>query len=168
MQSCCAVCPLVELKKVTTDPMKHPESIVDETWEILKNSINFHRKMPMKKGSLVNYSYIFEPILILSTLVSRVVYPLVKCKRLEESYKASRGYSRWNMRISKKNSINSLEKCRYRNVCSLITPTFLNRLDSNNAVMLCSMSSCWKVNKSYDMRSDEASRVYSQWNMSNS
>ena len=45
--------------KVTTDPKKHEESIVDETWAILKNSINFHRKKPMKKGSLVNNSYIF-------------------------------------------------------------------------------------------------------------
>ena len=33
--------------------MKHPESIVHETWEIFKNSLNFHRKMPMKKGSHV-------------------------------------------------------------------------------------------------------------------
>ena len=45
--------------KVTTDSMKHPESIVVETWAILKNSINFYRKIPMKKGLLVNYSYIF-------------------------------------------------------------------------------------------------------------
>ena len=50
--------------------------------------------MPMNIGSLVNNSYILEPILILSTLVSRAVYPLVKCKRLEESYKGSRVYSR--------------------------------------------------------------------------
>ena len=50
--------------------------------------------MPMKKGSLVNNSYIFESIFILSTLVSSAVYPLVKSKRLEESYKASRVYSR--------------------------------------------------------------------------
>ena len=130
------------IKKVTTVPIKHPDSIVDETWEILKNSINFHRKMPMKKGTLVNNSYIFEPISNLSRLVSSAVYPLVKCKRLEESYTASRVYSRWNMSNCKKNYINSLEKCRCRKVCSLITPTFLNRLDSNNAVMLCSMSSC--------------------------
>ena len=131
------------IKKVTTDPMKHPESIVDETWAILKNSINFHRKMQMNKGSLVNNSYILEPIFILSTLVSRAVYPLVKCKRLEESYKGSRVYSRWNMSNSKTNSINSLEKCRCRTVCSLfIAHTFLNRLDSNNVVMLCIMSSC--------------------------
>ena len=51
--------------------------------------------MPMKKGSLVNNSYIFEPILILSTLVSSAILcPLFKCKRLEESYKAARVYSR--------------------------------------------------------------------------
>ena len=49
--------------------------------------------MPMNKGSNVNKSYILEPILILSTLVSRAVCSLVKCKRLEESYKASRVYS---------------------------------------------------------------------------
>ena len=58
--------------------------------------------MPMKKGSLVNISYIFEPIFIMSRLVSSAVYPLVKCKRLEESYKASRVYIRWNMSNSKK------------------------------------------------------------------
>ena len=46
--------------KVTTDPIKHQESIVDETWAILKNSINFHTKIPIKKGSIVNNSYIFE------------------------------------------------------------------------------------------------------------
>ena len=50
--------------------------------------------MQMNKGSLVNNSYILEPIFILSTLVSRAVYPLVKCKRLEESNKGSRVYSR--------------------------------------------------------------------------
>ena len=66
--------------KVTTNPKKHEESIVDETWAILKNSINFHTKMPIKKGSIVNNSYIFEPILILSTLFRSAVCPLVKCK----------------------------------------------------------------------------------------
>ena len=39
--------------------MKHPESIVNETWQILKNSINFHWKMPMIKGSLNNYLFYF-------------------------------------------------------------------------------------------------------------
>ena len=82
--------------------MKHPESIVHETWEIFKNSLNFNRKMPMEKGSHVNISDIFELIFILSTLVTSAVYPLVKCKRLEESYTASRVYSRWNMSNSKK------------------------------------------------------------------
>ena len=33
--------------KVTTDPMKHPESIVDETWAILKKFYQFFGKMPM-------------------------------------------------------------------------------------------------------------------------
>ena len=58
--------------------------------------------MPMKKGSLVNNSYIFEQIFFLSPLVSSKEYPLVKCKRLEESYNASGVYSRWNMSTSKK------------------------------------------------------------------
>ena len=70
--------------------------------QFLKMSINFHRKMPMKKVSLVNYSNIFEPIFILSTLVSSAVCSLVKCKRLEECFKASRVYSRRNMSNSKK------------------------------------------------------------------
>ena len=50
--------------------------------------------MPMKKGSLVNNSYIFEPILILSTLLSSAVYLLVAHTSLEGSDKASRVYSR--------------------------------------------------------------------------
>ena len=33
----------------SADPIKHQEFIVDETWAIFKYSINFHRKMPMKK-----------------------------------------------------------------------------------------------------------------------
>ena len=50
--------------------------------------------MPMKKGSLVNNSCIFEPILILSTLLSSAVYLLVKYTSLEGSDKALRVYSR--------------------------------------------------------------------------
>ena len=83
--------------KVKKYSIKHQESIVDETWAILKNSINFHRKMPMKQGSLVKNSYIFKPTLILSTLLISAVCPLVKCKSEEGSDKASRIYSRWNM-----------------------------------------------------------------------
>ena len=33
----------------SADPIKHQEFIVDEKWAIFKYSINFHRKMPMKK-----------------------------------------------------------------------------------------------------------------------
>ena len=36
--------------------------------------------MPMKKGLLVNKSYIIEPILFMSTLLSTAVCPLVKFK----------------------------------------------------------------------------------------
>ena len=50
--------------------------------------------MPMKKGSLVNNSYIFEPILILSTLLSSAVYLLVECTSLDGYDKALRVYSR--------------------------------------------------------------------------
>ena len=50
--------------------------------------------MPMKKGSLVNNSCIFEPILILSTLVGSAVCLLAKYMGLEGSDKASRVYSR--------------------------------------------------------------------------
>ena len=49
--------------------------------------------MPIKKGSIVNNSYIFEPILILSTLLSSAVYLLVECTNLEGYDKASRAYS---------------------------------------------------------------------------
>ena len=52
--------------------------------------------MAMKKGTLGNNSYIFEPILILTSLSCIAVYPLVKCKRLEESDKASRIYIGYN------------------------------------------------------------------------
>ena len=50
--------------------------------------------MPMKKGSLVNNSCIFEPILILSTLLSSALCPFLKGTSLEGSDKASRAYSR--------------------------------------------------------------------------
>ena len=50
--------------------------------------------MPIKKGSIVNNSYIFEPILILSTLLGSAVYLLVECTSLEGSDKASTVYSR--------------------------------------------------------------------------
>ena len=48
-----------QTQKFKKDLIKHQESIVDETWAILKNSTNLHRKKPMKKGSLVNNSYSF-------------------------------------------------------------------------------------------------------------
>ena len=44
--------------------------------------------MLMKKGSLVNNSYIFEPTLILSTLFRSAVCSLVKCKSYDGSDKA--------------------------------------------------------------------------------
>ena len=88
---------LLSKAKVLKDPIKHQASIVDETWAILKNSINFHKKKPLKQGSLLNNSYIFEPILILSTLFRSAVCPLVECKSYDGSDKASRLYSRWNM-----------------------------------------------------------------------
>ena len=47
----------------------------------------------MKKGTRRNNSYIFETILILSTLLSSAVCPPFKCKRLEGSDKESRIYS---------------------------------------------------------------------------
>ena len=50
--------------------------------------------MPMKKGLLSKNYYIFELILILSTLLSSAVCPLVKFKSLEGSDKASKVYSR--------------------------------------------------------------------------
>ena len=50
--------------------------------------------MPMKKGCARNNSWIFEPILILSRLLSSAVYLLVECTSLEGSDKASRVYSR--------------------------------------------------------------------------
>ena len=50
--------------------------------------------MPIKKGSIVNNSYFFEQILILTTESCCAVWSLVKRKSLEGSDKASRVYSR--------------------------------------------------------------------------
>ena len=50
--------------------------------------------MPIKKGSIVNNSYIFETIFILSTLLSSALCPFLKGTSLEGSDKASRVYSR--------------------------------------------------------------------------
>ena len=46
--------------------------------------------MPITKDTCGNNSYIFETITILSTLLSSVLCPLVICKSLEGSDKASR------------------------------------------------------------------------------
>ena len=54
----------------------------------------------MKKGTLGNNTYIFVPILILTTLSCRAVCPLIKSKSLEGFNKASRIYSGYNMRKS--------------------------------------------------------------------
>ena len=72
--------------KVEKDLLKDQESIVDETSAILKNFINFHRKIPLKKGTLGNNSYIFQLILILTTQPCCAVCLLVNCKNLEASY----------------------------------------------------------------------------------
>ena len=53
-------------------------------------SYQFTYKIPMKKGTCGNNSYNFEPILILSTLLSSALCPLIKCTSLDESDKASR------------------------------------------------------------------------------
>ena len=53
-------------------------------------SYKFSYKIPMKKGTCGNNSYIFEPILILLTQSRGAVCPLVKCKSLGGSDNASR------------------------------------------------------------------------------
>ena len=58
--------------------------------------------MTMYKGMLVNNSYIFGPIFILTMQSGYAVIPLVKCESEKGSNKASRVYSRWNMSNSKK------------------------------------------------------------------
>ena len=50
--------------------------------------------MAMKKGSIVNNSYIFEHILILTTYSCCAVWFVVIPKSLEGSDEASRAYSR--------------------------------------------------------------------------
>ena len=74
--------------------LKDQESIVDETSAILKNFINFNRKMPMKKGTLGNNSYIFQLILILTMQPCCAACPLVNCTKLEASHEASKFYNR--------------------------------------------------------------------------
>ena len=54
----------------------------------------FIEKNPTKKGSIVNNSYIFEQILILTKYTCCAVWSLVKRKSLKGSDKASRVYSR--------------------------------------------------------------------------
>ena len=66
--------------------MKDQESIVDETSAILKNFINFHRKIPLKKGTLGNNSYIVQPILILTTQPCCAACLFVTCSILEASH----------------------------------------------------------------------------------
>ena len=68
------------------DLLKDQESIVDETSAILKNFINFHRKIPLKKRTLGNNSYAFQPILILTTQPCCAACLLVNCKILEASH----------------------------------------------------------------------------------
>ena len=58
--------------------------------------------MPMKKGTLGNNSFIFEPILILTTLSCSALGPLVKYKSLEGSNKASKIYKGYNSSNSRK------------------------------------------------------------------
>ena len=72
--------------KVLKDLLKDQESIVDETSAILKNFINFHRKIPLKKGTLGINSYIFQPILILTRQPCLAACRLVNCKILEASH----------------------------------------------------------------------------------
>ena len=72
--------------RVKKDLLKDQESIVDETSAILKIFINFHRKIPLKKGTLDNNSYIFQPILILTTQPCCAACFLVNCKILEASH----------------------------------------------------------------------------------
>ena len=51
----------------------------------------------MKKGTLVNNSYILEPILILTTQSCSAVCPIVKCKSVDGSDIASKIYSGYNL-----------------------------------------------------------------------
>ena len=80
--------------EVPTDPEMNQESTVFKTWAILQTSINFYRQMAVKRGLLLNNSYMFKPIYIVSTLLSSAVCPLVKSKSYDRSNKASRVNSR--------------------------------------------------------------------------
>ena len=51
----------------------------------------------MKEGTLGNNSYILKPILIMTTLLSSALCPLVNCIRSKSSDKASRIYSGYNI-----------------------------------------------------------------------
>ena len=71
--------------------------MVNETWAILENYIKSSEKVPKKKATLVNNSYILEPILILTTQSSCAVCPRVKCKNYDGSNKALKIYYGYNM-----------------------------------------------------------------------
>ena len=107
--SCCAVCPLVKCKSYEGSDKAariYSRYNMSKSWK----SFQFSYKIPMKKGTCGKKSHIFKTILILSTLLSSAVCPLVKCKCLEGSDKASRVYSGWNMSKLFKKKINSFRK----------------------------------------------------------
>ena len=82
--------------------------------------------MPMKKGTLDNKSYIFEPILILKMLSRCAVCPLVKCKSLEGFDKAPRIHNVYSMGKSSK-SYQFFYKIHMKKIRVVITPIFFKR-----------------------------------------
>ena len=124
-QSCCAVCPLVECKRLE-ESIKHQESMVDETWAILKNYINSLEKCRYRKVcSLITPTFLNQFLFWQRSYVVQYVL-LWNAKGYEDPIKHQESIVDETWAILK-NSFNSLEKCRCRKVCSLITPIFLNQ-----------------------------------------
>ena len=121
--------------------------------------------MPMKKGTLGNNSFIFVPIMIMTKLSCCAVSPLVKCKSLEGSDKASRIDNRYNMskaikyyQFSKKIP---MKKCTRRNNSYISETILIPKMLSCREV--CPLVKCKRFEEA-----DKASRIYSGYNMSKS
>ena len=80
------------------NPIKHQQFVPDTSLPSLENHSSL-RTCLCKKGKLGNNFYIFEPILVLTTLSCNAVCPLVKCKSFEGSNKASIICAEYNIAI---------------------------------------------------------------------
>ena len=117
----------------------------------------FSQKAAMKKGKHGNKLYIFQPILVSTTLSCSAICPALDCKILGRSDEASIIYGGW---LIHGNPINSLKKVNLE-----ITYIFQSILIS---ATLSRSATCLLVKWKNCERSDKASITCSACNMSNS